>query len=119
MMTGRGSVTLAGQGCHRGSSQAVRWHMGADVPARGSTGTALKVQPPRPIPADSWTLSPPGQEGEPGGITLFHRKEPKARKVESCSFSRDTCLYPGFLIRDSLTSKDFFLLINKIILLII
>lgn len=58
MMTGRGSVTLAGQGCHRGSSQAVRWHMGADVPARGSTGTALKVQPPRPTPADSWTPQP-------------------------------------------------------------
>lgn len=44
--------------------QAVRWHMGADVPARGSTGTALKAQPPRPTPAGSWTLSPPGQEAK-------------------------------------------------------
>lgn len=44
--------------------QAVRWHMGADVPARGSTGTALKAQPPHPTPAGSWTLSPPGQEAK-------------------------------------------------------
>lgn len=88
--------------------QAVRWHMGADVPARGSTGTALKAQPPRPTPAGSWTLSPPGWRQRPGGIPLFHRKEPKARRIESCSFSRETCLYPGFLIHDSLTSEDSF-----------
>ena len=70
--------------------------------------------PRQPTPGPSALL---GRRKRPGGTDLSHRKEPKAREIEGCGFRRETCLYPGFLIHDFLTSKDFF--INKIILLII
>lgn len=60
--------------------QAVRWHMGADVSARGSTGTALKAQPP-PLHQQAPGPALLGREARPEAPSL-HRKEPKARRIE-------------------------------------
>lgn len=78
--------------------------MGAEVPARGSPqGPAFLTHSSR-----LWTFSPPGQEEEAWeALPLFHREEPKAREIESCSFGEETLSYPGFLIHDSFTFKDF------------
>lgn len=60
--------------------------MGAEVPARGSPqGPAFLTHSSR-----LWTFSPPGQEEEAWeALPLFHREEPKAREIESCSFGEE------------------------------
>ena len=78
---------------------------------------AAQTQPSGPNLPDPHQQTPGpsallGRRKRPGGIALSHRKEPKAREIEGWSFRRETCLYPGFLIHDSLTSNDFFLLIK-------
>lgn len=84
--------------------------MGAEVPARGSAGTALRAQAPLvhfsrvigPQPSwaggKAWGASPP-----------FHKEGAGAREVESDSFSGELLLHASFFIPNSFTSRHLFL----------
>lgn len=64
----------------------VRWHMRAEVPAKGSAGTAHRTHPSVPIPVAPWTLSHPAQEEKAWeSSALFHREEPEARETEAAA----------------------------------
>lgn len=85
--------------------------MGAEVPAR-----AAEAQPsgPRPPVARSGRAVEPqpswARRKGLGASPPSHREETEARVVERCRFCGETLLHPGFLINDSFTSRDFFLI---------
>lgn len=74
--------------------------MGAEVPARGSLGTALRAQASLVPLRQSHRLSAllGRRKGWGGGASPpFHKEGTGAREVESCSFSGEAHLHPAFL----------------------
>lgn len=87
--------------------------MGAEVPARDSTGTALDTVSLWSLQQTMDSVHSWARRKGLGAPPPFSVGETEAREVESYSFGGETLisLHPGFLIHASFTAWDFVLLL--------